>query len=85
MLVQKSFRPIILQGGLAKKTFVFIEEPASFSAPTGGSAGQQMGVFVPALAPPSPNYLSKGQLISNYILFGVNSSKMFGRIIKDIF
>ena len=43
-----------------KKTFVFIEEPASFSAPTGGLAGQQMGVSVLALAPPSPNYLIKG-------------------------
>ena len=57
--------------------FVFIEEPASFSAPTGGSAGQQMGVFVPAPAPPSPNYLSKGQLISKNILS--YSSKNFGK------
>ena len=66
------------QGGLAKKTFVFIEEPASFSAPTGGSAGQQMGVFVPAPAPPSPNYLSKGQSISKNVF--IHSSKFFERI-----
>jgi len=42
-----------------------LEEPASFSAPTGGSAGQQMGVFVPAPAPPSPNYLSKAESIES--------------------
>ena len=48
------------------KTFVFIEEPASFTAvPSSGSAGQ-LGVFVPAPAPPPPNYLNAESVESKW-------------------
>ena len=48
------------------KTFVFIEEPASFTAvPSSGSTGQ-LGVFVPAPAPSPPNYLNAESVESKW-------------------